>query len=225
VVILFGAGYFGLGLGIDPARARDLATALDARIPFVASSVWIYVAVFPAAFLPLFVVRCPRLFRRTIAAYGVAIAASLVVFAAFPVTSSGLRVNADALDPARLSQWGVALLYRLDPPYNLFPSLHLSMALLAGLAAWKASRRYGATALAGVALIGVSTLTVKQHFIADGVAGIALAAVVYTAIMRPYEPAPGTDPAYGRRGPAAFAVVLVVLYAAIIASRSMNSIR
>jgi membrane-associated phospholipid phosphatase len=119
----------------------------------------------------------------------------------------------------------VALLYRLDPPYNLFPSLHLSMALLAGLAAWKASRRYGATALAGVALIGVSTLTVKQHFIADGVAGIALAAVVYTAIMRPYEPAPGTDPAYGRRGPAAFAVVLVVLYAAIIASRSMNSIR
>ena len=214
-VAFFVIGYFAVGRNVDPARARDLATALDARIPFIARSVWVYLWVFPASLLPLFVVRCPRLFRRTILAYSLAIAASLIVFVAFPVTSIALRADRAALDVTCLSPWAVAVLYRLDPPVNLFPSLHLSIAALAALSAWKARRPYGLLGFVGVALIAVSICTVKQHFVLDGLGGAALAAVVYTFVMRPYAPEPGTDPAYGWRGPAAYLGLLIAVYAGL----------
>jgi membrane-associated phospholipid phosphatase len=91
------------------------------------------------------------------------------------------------------------------------------MAALAGLSAWTARRSYGAAAFAGVALIGVSIVTVKQHFIVDGLGGLALAAVLYAQILRPYEPPPGYDPAYGWRGPAAYAALLAAAYAGVYA--------
>ena len=95
---------------------------------------------FPAALIPLFVVRCPRLLRRTALAYAIATAVSLVCFIVFPVTSERLRVHSATLEIARPSDWAVSVLYSLDPPYNLFPSLHLSIAALSAFSAWKAAR-------------------------------------------------------------------------------------
>jgi len=223
VVAFFLAGYFGVGRYVDPASARDLGSALDRRIPFIAASVWVYLWVFPASLLPLFLVRCPRLFQRTLLAYGLAIGASLFVFVAFPVTSIALRADQAALDVTRFSPWAVALLYRLDPPVNLFPSLHLSIAGLAALSAWKAKRAYGAAAFVGVALIGLSICTVKQHFVLDGVGGAVLAAILYALVLRPYAPEPGTDPAFGWRGPAAYLVLLVAVYAGFYAGFAASS--
>jgi membrane-associated phospholipid phosphatase len=68
-----------------------------------------------------------------------------------------------------------------------------------------------------VALIGVSICTVKQHFVLDAVGGAALAALVYAFVLRPYEPPPGTDPAYGWPGPAAYVLLLVAVYAGFYA--------
>jgi membrane-associated phospholipid phosphatase len=212
VLALFVAGYFGVGRNIDPARARELATSLDGRIPFIARSVWVYLWVFPASLLPLFLVRCPRLFRRAMLSYGIAIVVSLAVFAAMPVTSIGLRMDRSTLDVTHASPWAVSVLYAVDPPLNLFPSLHLSIAMLASLAAGKARRSYGAAAFVGVVLVAASICTVKQHFVLDGLGGAALAAVIYAAVLRPYRPDPGIDPAYGWPGPAAYTALLAVLY-------------
>ena len=217
VVAFFIAGYFGVGTHVDPARARDLATAWDDRIPFVASTVWVYLLIFPASIFPLFVVRCPELFRRTILAYVLAIAASLLVFVAIPVTSTGLRADGHGLDLSRISPWVVATLYRVDPPFNLFPSLHLSIAALAALAAGKARRAYGAAGFVGCISIAVSILTVKQHFVLDALGGAALAACIYAIVLRPYTPPPATEPAYGWRGPTAYAGLLIAAFAAIYA--------
>lgn len=213
VVTFFVAGYFGVGWNVDPAKARDLGTALDHRIPFIPASVWVYLWLFPASLLPLFLVRCPRLFRRTLLAYGIAIAVSFLAFVVFPVTSDALRVDRATLDVTHVSAWAVALLYRLDPPVNLFPSLHLSIATLAALAARKARRSYGAAAAVGVLLVGVSICTVKQHFVLDGLGGAALAAAVYAFVLRSYVPAKGSDPAYGWRGPATFLALVLAVYA------------
>ena len=146
------------------------------------------------------------------------IAVSLVVFAVYPVTAHGLRVDTTTLDLARPSPWAVSVVYRLDPPYNLFPSLHLSVAALAALSAWKASRAYGAAVACGVVLIGVSICTVKQHFVLDGLGGLALAGAAYAALLRPYERAPGIASAYGWRGPAAYLVLMALVYAGFVAT-------
>jgi len=215
MAVFFITGYFGVGLNVDPAAASDFGTALDRRIPFIAATVWVYLWVFPASLLPLFLVRCKHLFRRTLLAYGIAIAVSLIFFIALPVTSIALRADAAELDLTRSSPRAVAAVYRLDPPVNLFPSLHLSIAALAALSAFKARRAYGAVASVGVALIAVSICTVKQHFVLDAVGGAGLAALVYAVVLHPYEPEPGTDPAYGWRGPAAYVLLLVAVYAGI----------
>jgi hypothetical protein len=217
VAAFFVAGYFGVGRSLDPGPARELRCALDDRIPFVEASVWVYLAVFPASLLPLFVVRSPQLFRRTLLAYAAAIAVSLILFAAMPVTSSRLRVDRAELDPARASGRAVAALYRIDPPVNLFPSLHLSIAVLAALSAWRARRSYGLVAVLGVSLVAVSICTVKQHFLVDGLAGVALALGIGAALLRGYRPEPGVDPAFDWRGPAAHGALLVAVYAGLYA--------
>jgi membrane-associated phospholipid phosphatase len=213
VAVFFVGGYFGVGLRTSPSGARDLGTALDAAIPFVPWTVWVYLAVFPMAFLPLFVVRSRALFTRTMAAYAAVMAVSFVVFAAYPVTSTGLRADTASLDPSAFSEWAVGVLYTLDPPFNLFPSLHLSVAGLAAFAAWEARRSYGVPAFAAAAAIGVSICTVKQHFVVDGLAGAALAAVAWAAILRGHRPEPGEPPTYGPLGVWLYLALLAVMYA------------
>jgi membrane-associated phospholipid phosphatase len=215
LVALFAAGYFCVGKAVDPARARELATGLDARLPFVPATIWVYAWVFPAAFAPLFVVRSRDLFRRVVLAYAIVMVISFLAFALFPVTSSRLRADVGGLDRTRFSQWAVALLYRIDPPLNLFPSLHLSIAALAALACWKADRRTGGPMGAGVALVGLSICTVKQHFVLDGIGGLALAALVWGVTFRKRPPAPEEPFVPPGRGTAMYVVFLAACYGAL----------
>lgn len=215
LVALFAAGYFCVGLTVDPARARELMTGLDASLPFVPASIWIYAWVFPAAFAPLFVVRSRELFRRVVVAYAVVMVISFLVFALFPVTSRHLRADASGLDKAHFSQWAVALLYRLDPPLNLFPSLHLSIAAIAALACWKADRRVGGLMSVGVALVGLSICTVKQHFVLDGIGGLVLAGLAYAFTFRNFRPAAGESFAWSWRGPVSYVLFLSAWYGAL----------
>lgn len=213
LVIFFVTGYFGVGLSTKAVEARELNTFLDGQVPFIARSVWIYLLIFPAALLPLFVVRCQRLFRRTALAYAAAIAVSLICFKMFPVTSARLRADTALLDLLQPSNWAVATLYSIDPPYNLFPSLHLSIAALAAFSAWKAARLYGTVAIVCLAFVGVSVCTVKQHVVLDAAGGIVLGALASAIILRPYRPQAGVAPAYSWRGPLLYLAFLVVIYA------------
>jgi hypothetical protein len=212
LVALFSVGYCSAELTNVAARAHVLTLSLDRSIPFVRASVWIYLWVFPAATLPLFVVRCPRLFRRASLAYAAAIIISSAVFVAFPVTSRPLRVETDSLDLSRASDWAVALVYHVDPPYNLFPSLHISIATLAALAVWRASPRRGAVALVAVAMLSASVCTVKQHFVLDAVGGVVLATALNALLLATYRPPEGASVAYSWRGLAAYVAMLAVVY-------------
>jgi membrane-associated phospholipid phosphatase len=209
----FVAGYFSVGLSTNPAHAHELTTSLDERIPFIPSSVWVYLSIFPMALSPLFVVRCLRLFRRTAIAYAVVIAISLVSFAAFPVTSARLRVVQPALDVSRPSLWAISVVYCLDPPYNLFPSLHLSIAALAAFSVWKVSKLYGMALFVSLGFVAVSVCTVKQHCIVDVFGGLALATLAGTLIVRPYHPLDSAKPAYSWRGPTTYLAFMAVSYA------------
>ncbi len=216
VAAFFIGGYFGVGHLVDPARARELATALDAAIPFVPWPIYVYLGVFPAAFAPLFCVRSRRLFRRVAAAYMIAIAISLAVFVAWPVTSAGLRADLPQGGHRSFTAWCLELVYTLDPPVNLLPSLHLSIAGLAAAGLWTARRAYGAVALAAVAAIGVSICTVKQHFVVDGIAGLALTAAIYAVVLRGFEAQDGEEPtAYSWKGPALYLLFVALVYAGL----------
>ncbi len=212
LVIFFIAGYFGVGQSRNASGAGELQTYLDDQIPFIARSVWVYLLIFPAALLPLFVVRCRRLFRRTALAYAAVISVSLICFATVPITSARLRVEPAMLDLKQPSEWAVSVLYSLDPPYNLFPSLHVSIAVLAAFSAWKAARSYGIVAFSCLVFVIVSILTVKQHVVLDAVGGITLGALAGALILRPYRAQGTAGPAYSWRGPSIYLAFLVLVY-------------
>lgn len=215
LITFFILGYFSVAFSINPSHSYTLATPIDERIPFLAFSIWIYLWVFPAAMSPLFVVRCPYLFRRTAISYGVILTISFLFFAIFPVTASQLRVISAMLDVTDISQWAVYVLYSLDPPYNLFPSLHLSIAALAAFSVWRVSKLYGIILFLSVGCVALAVCTVKQHYLLDVFGGLMLATLVSFFIIRPYQPQYRNILTYSWRGPAWYLAFVSIYYATL----------
>jgi hypothetical protein len=211
VALLFFCGYFAVGLSTLHRKAHELSTPLDRRIPFVARWIWVYLWSFSASVIPLCFIRSRRLFRRSALAFGVAICISLICFSALPVTALHLRAGAEQLSRRGPSDWAVSTIYSLDPPYNLFPSLHVSLTALAAIAVWKVDRRYGAAFLIGLGLVVIAVCTTKQHFIADSLGGLVIAAVVGGIILGPYQ-REGAGAVYSWRGPVSYLASLAVMY-------------
>jgi len=200
-------GYYAIGLHQDPSHAHRLASRIDHAIPFNPLWMWAYAGVYTALLLPLFVVRCNRLFRRVALAYLGALLVSYVCYLVYPVTTEGFRPAVETIDTREFWCWGAALNFTLDPPMNCFPSLHVATITLATLAALRADRVIGVVALVIAILITVSTLFVKQHYLADVVAGAALAFASYAIFIRGYDPM-GQKPEEIRRPRWAFLLYL-----------------
>jgi hypothetical protein len=221
--------YFVVGFRLVPmvaaGRATTLWTTLDDRIPFLPWTIYVYAFVYTAMLYPLFVVRCSRLFQRVAMAYFAVLTISFVCYAVFPVTSIGLRPNTAGLSDHVFHEWGIKLNYALDEPYNLFPSLHLSIAILAMLSAWKAAPRVGALALPIVGGVGIAIFTTKQHFLADGVAAIGLAVAVFLWILQPYasREVPEAQRTFGYRGAAGYFAFHCGVYLALYVAFRMGA--
>lgn len=206
VLVFTFSGYFAVGLTADPSRAHSLDTALDRAIPFLPWTVYLYAWVYTVMFYPVFVVRCPYLFRRMVLAYVVVAAVACACWVAFPVTSLAIRPDLATIGEDRFYLWGVHLNYTLDPPMNCFPSLHMTVAVLSALSAWTARRAAGLLAVPVVVAISIAILTFRQHYIADGVAGAALGFSAWALIVRPasLEGRTEDDVAYSLAGPALY---------------------
>lgn len=215
--VLTFAGYFAIGLTASGVTARTLRTPLDDAIPLVPACMWLYVWVYTAMVYPCFVVRCPFLFRRAVLGYAIVVVVSLLTWVVLPVTSIGLRADVASIDTSTFHGWGLKVNYTIDPPFNCFPSLHMSIATLAGLSAWRARALWGWVALPPVLGIGVSILTVKQHWLADGIAGALLGLAAYALAVRParVDGRPDDELAYGWHGPAIYMAFHCSLYLAL----------
>jgi membrane-associated phospholipid phosphatase len=172
----------------------DVRMPVDGWIPFKAWTVFVYVSAFPAVFLPLFVVRCRHLLNRAAWANASVIFGSAVIFVLFPVHAVGLRTTAALVPADRFPDWLVTVVHHNDTLANLFPSLHVSLATLTAATLWRADRRYGFAAAAGVALLMASTWTIKQHYVADGVGGLAVGACAAWVAFRSYRPSSAQYP-------------------------------
>ncbi|MBI5032316.1 MAG: phosphatase PAP2 family protein [Chloroflexi bacterium] len=65
--------------------------------------------------------------------------------------------------------------YAGDNAYNCFPSLHTSLSTILGIHWLRVDKRVGTPIAIWVTLIVLSTVFVKQHYIADVIGGLALA--------------------------------------------------
>lgn len=165
--------YFGIGHTHLARSTEILRTRLDDAIPFWPWTSWCYLPFYAAIFVMAIAgFRRKRLFNR---------AARAVVCVMLIGALCHLLIGAEYPRPVLrepypdISTAFLAAVHRIDPPGNVFPSLHVAHTSMLSLILIKDRPRLGLVALIMATLLAASTLTTKQHFIADVVAGYVLA--------------------------------------------------
>ena len=164
-----------LGSAAVAIRApRMLApTAIDMAVPFVAASIWVYLSQFLLLPWTLATVRDDVTRSRTFYAMLLATLLSLPVFVLYPTCVAHPLTPTEGLTGLAWQTLSLG-----DTPNNAFPSLHVALAALAGVALWQ-SRRY-LIAMVWPGGIMLSTLTTRQHVSWDVAGGLLVAGLAWT---------------------------------------------
>jgi membrane-associated phospholipid phosphatase len=183
------ATYFPLAAATTGRTLFVPELPLDRAVPLQPAWTPIYLSLWIFSFLPVFVVRGVELRRRTILAYLTVVITAYAGFLAYP-TAAPRPATVPGDD---VFAWSLRTLYDLDPQYNCFPSLHVAYSFLAALSAYRVHRGVGAVAVLWATLIGISTLFIKQHYVADVAAGTLLAFAAYVVLLHGYPRRPGAS--------------------------------
>jgi membrane-associated phospholipid phosphatase len=173
----------------------NLATGLDLAIPFVPQMVVFYVFLFyPLSLLTMLYfgfVEYKKGFALGLALVTIN-AIAVAIYIVFPVSTYWYRQEILA-NPITGSFWAdqVYSVFERDTSFNCFPSLHAAVSTISAYAWVRYSQIKPNKATKTVAIVttiiatGVvlSTLFVKQHYIADEIAGVALAFVVGKLVL------------------------------------------
>jgi membrane-associated phospholipid phosphatase len=172
-------GYFSIGVWTHQSRLFDPSTTLDACIPFVGWAVWPYLLGLVGLVLPAVIIQSRALFLRTVVAYATVMTLSFSVFILLPTDAAKLRLHASTFYLDSPTAWAVGTLYAIDPPTNMLPSLHVSLATAAALAVSEEYAGYRTLTFVGWAILAASVCAVKQHSVLDVLSGTILGLISF----------------------------------------------
>jgi len=181
-----------------------LNTGLDNAIPFVPQMVIFYVYLFYPLVI-LTILYFAFLEYRKGYALGWSLVAinaiAVLIYIVFPVSTYWYRQNLLS-NPMVGNFWATQVynIFASDTSFNCFPSLHAAVSTIcfftwfqyAKIKPSKTTKAIAVAALAIAAGVILSTLFIKQHYIADEIAGIALALIIGTVIFRKLWKTPAT---------------------------------
>ncbi|MBI5242966.1 MAG: phosphatase PAP2 family protein [Elusimicrobia bacterium] len=174
----FGLDYRNLALFNFGASMWVPAAPFEDSIPFLPAWIWVYIAYYPLCFSPLAVRELQidrETFWRVVGAYLFQFGVGFAVFWLIP--SRMIRP-----EPAGgyCTSLALTLTYRLDPGFNIFPSMHVCNLVYT---AWFFRRflgnAWGLAMGSAALLVSLSTLFVKQHYVADVMAGAVLGTLTF----------------------------------------------
>jgi membrane-associated phospholipid phosphatase len=165
--------YFAIGNAHLHRSTELLRTRLDDALPFWPWTAWCYLPFYAAIFvMAIGGFRHRALFDRT---------ARSVLLVMFVGALGHTLVRAEYPRPvlhapfSGLSETFMAWVQSVDQPGNVFPSLHIAHTTMLSLLLMRDRPRLGGVALGMATLLAISTMTTKQHFVADVVSGYLLA--------------------------------------------------
>ncbi len=174
----FGIAYLNARHQASGAPYIPLETALDRVISFDPRWIWIYLSYYPGCFLPLVGWNRRALFRQVALGYAIEFGACFVSFALIPA-----RMAQPSVPGGGWNEWAVRKLFEIDPGFNIFPSLHVANVLLIAAVLARFDRRFAVPAWIWAILVSISTVTVKQHYAVDVLAGATLAAITIRLVL------------------------------------------
>jgi membrane-associated phospholipid phosphatase len=175
--VLFVCTYLPINLYTVGRPAHTLYLPGEASLPFIPEFEFIYVLGYALPAVAVLAVPDARRFAQLVIAFLLTLAVAYTTYLLFPV-----YLERPELVPDSLATRMLALEYE-DPSYNHFPSLHVALAVLAYLSCRDGLRRRWPLLL-WVVGVSISTLFIKQHYIADLVYGAALALGAWTVAGR-----------------------------------------
>ncbi len=148
--------------------------SLDNLIPFIPGFVIFYLLYFPLVLFQFFIIKKEKDFINVAKANIFVIIISNIIFLLLPT-----KIIRPELIVNDFSGFILSLIYLIDNNVNLFPSLHVSMSLLAFLNIIKFKKNLKFTVLAIFILTTLSTLFIKQHYVIDIIGGLILGFISY----------------------------------------------
>ncbi len=147
-------------------------------IPFWTWTIWIYIVLYPAYIVwSLYSYTDEIGMNKTLFGFILLTIISCTIFILFPVSYPR------GFFPLSLDNDLSTLIYRAmraaDKPSNCLPSLHVGLCFTFAYGFYNQCRKRFWVAIFISTLIGISTLTTKQHYIYDIVLGFAFATVLY----------------------------------------------
>lgn len=150
----------------------NLRTPLDAALPAVPIFVIPYVSLQPIIYVSLVVL----LLTRTRIFQSVSLSLIIAWFVSYAfyffLQTSVLR---PVLTSGDVLTRMIRAVYAADNPFNDFPSLHTSLSTIIAMHWFRVDRRVGIIVSVWTVFIVASTVLIKQHYLADVVAGLLLA--------------------------------------------------
>lgn len=158
-------------------------TPLDRAIPFLPWTVWIYVSEYVYFVVIYILCRETINMNRYVCAVLAIQVFSVLIFTFWPTTYPRDLFPLPA-DLDRETSWLFSTLRKGDAPTNCCPSLHVSSVFLCGFLFLNEQRRKLWIFMLWATLIGLSTLTTKQHYVIDVVTGLLLAGFFHWIFYR-----------------------------------------
>jgi membrane-associated phospholipid phosphatase len=177
----------------------DITSSVDKQIPLIPQFIWPYLLCYIFPFLPLLVVKDWHRFNLTLLSVIIANLSAFILYFIFPVAFPRPELGQS------LSEHLLSFLYKIDfhPGANKLPSLHVTFTWIVYLACrGQRLNKLGETIVFFVAvLITLSALFVKQHVVADVVAGLGWAFTSWALAGNLYRflTGPNVDPRTGLR--------------------------
>lgn len=178
VILIIGVYQFYFWCQRNPfAAPREFRLAIDERLPYWPSWVWVYSFLYYPLILYLnFILSSQRQFTHIAVSYMLLLCLQMAFFLLFPVTTP--RHWRHYNQRRTLSERFLAFVQRFDARSNSFPSMHVSVAMLTAL---HLQPQLGIAGFAFPVLIGLSCLFTKQHYLIDLPPGVLLGWAVYRA--------------------------------------------
>jgi membrane-associated phospholipid phosphatase len=175
-LVLWVGQYFAINrLGAGNRPRKDWSNQIDAAIPFVPGFAVPYLSTYLFGLLPFILIEETRLFVAAAYGYLAITAISAVIHLLWPSQVRRVEAPADGGLSARL----LSDYQRMCRPYDNFPSRHVAYSVVVtGMAFQAWGPAWGIVFAVWAALIAISTLLTKQHYLADLAAGGLLGMVV-----------------------------------------------
>jgi len=148
----------------------------EKSIPFIDWHIWVYISDYLYIGLVFIMLKDRQNMNRIYYSQILMLFFAMIFFTLYPTMYPRPEVEYVGVTGAFIK-----LLHSLDTPCNAFPSIHVGMTFLAGFGFIKEQKKLFPIFMLWAVLISISTLTVKQHYVLDVMAGVLIALIFYWA--------------------------------------------